>query len=240
MHHFFLPAHLLTANPLILPDTIAHQVRDVLRMRGGDEIILLDNAGWQYRCTLGEISRRLVSVHVLDKTSAPPEPRTQITLYQGLPKKDKFEWILQKCTELGVARFVPVFTQRTVPDQMTPTKRTRLERIITEAAEQSRRGRLPELRDPMPFEQAIAESGQFSVALIPYEAEQQARLGDKLPTEADSIALFIGPEGGFSVQEIEAAKTAGVQPISLGPRILRTETAAIATVALIMGLLGEI
>jgi 16S rRNA (uracil1498-N3)-methyltransferase len=240
MQRFFLPPELFKGEQIMLSDEVAHQVRDVLRMRVGEEVILLDNNGWEYSAQVLEIGKKRVSVVIGGKRAAPPEPRTQITLYQAMPKKDKFEWILQKCTELGVARFVPVLTERTISDQVTAAKQQRWERILTEAAEQSGRGRLPLLDDPLDFEAALETAKACDVRLIPYEQEKGVGLRDALGSNVQTVALFIGPEGGFAEWEIAAAAEAGVQPISLGRNILRTETAAVVASALVLFQSGEI
>jgi 16S rRNA (uracil1498-N3)-methyltransferase len=166
----------------------------------------------------------------------------------ALLTREKFEWVLQKCTEIGISRFVPVVTQRSLVQAMDlkPSKLERWQKIISEAAEQSRRGRIPELSEPMKLAKALAQHGA-EVAMIPWEGMEVASatavtirstLAGKTP---QTIALFIGPEGGFAPEEIELAQRHNVQPITLGKRILRAETAAIVAPALIiLGLEGHV
>ncbi|RPJ00584.1 MAG: 16S rRNA (uracil(1498)-N(3))-methyltransferase, partial [Chloroflexi bacterium] len=148
------------------------------------------------------------------------------------------EGVLQKGTEIGVSRFVPVISQRTVisdRERVTANKLPRWERIITEAAEQSRRGRVPVLDDPISFAQAVADAAQSDRALIPWEQEISRSFRSNLSgSGAAAVALIIGPEGGFSDEEIELAGQYGVIPVTLGPRILRAETAAIAAAMLVL------
>lgn len=242
MHRFFIPATWLHGNTVRIEDAPAHQIRNVLRMRPGARLVVLDNTGWEYEIELVEVDKAHVQGLIHHQRAVQTEPAVAITLYQCLLKKDNFEWVLQKCSEVGVSRFVPVTSQRTIVTFPKASKFDRWQRIVTEAAEQSGRGRVPELAEPLTFEQAVAaqnaqpvtESG--SLALIPWEAAAERRLHDvccRAP-EAQSIALFIGPEGGFDPGEIEMAEAAGVLPVTLGPRILRAETAAVVACALVL------
>lgn len=239
MHRFFVPAA-AEAQPgqsLTLPADVAHQLHHVLRMQPGDAILLLDNAGWMLTGRLTAVSVRQVTVEIEDRRPAGGEPPLQLTLYQALLPRDKFEWVLQKGTEVGVSRFVPVVTQRSLVQTtaLKANKRARWEKILAEAAEQCRRGRIPTLASPLPLAQALAEGKAADVALMAWEEVGNGRsLTQAMPLDARSIALFIGPEGGFAPEEVAAAQTHGVQPVTLGPRILRTETAAIVASALLV------
>jgi len=206
---------------------------------------VLDNAGWEYQVSLTRVTHEQIVGEVLQKQPAAGEPRTQITLYQSLLTRDKFEWVLQKCTEIGVTRFVPVITQRTLVREtaIKPEKLARWQRIITEAAEQSARGRIPDLLPPVGFEEAIQKLSEFERCLIAWEKQGEGiraalRTDDK--TVPHTIAILIGPEGGFTDEEVVAAKKNGATAITLGPRILRTETAAIVASALILYELARI
>lgn len=218
----------------MLPDSTAHQIRNVLKMRTGTPIIVLDNQGWEYVVELKEVERKYVSGQVIEKRQAGGEPNIKITLYQAILKRHNFELVLQKCTEIGATSFVPMITERTVVSDIKDSKLDRWERILTEAAEQSRRGKIPHLREPMEFEAVLAELSQDDIALIPYENEQKQGLRDALgqKTNIKSVAILIGPEGGFSEAEIAQAKN--VFPITLGSRILRAETAAIVACSLLL------
>ncbi len=233
MHRFFISPASLHHDQVFFEDTTAHQIRNVLRMKSGARLIVLDNTGWEYEVELTEIEKTSVRGFIHEKRAAGGEPNTAITLYQCLLKKDNFEWVLQKCTEIGVSRFVPVISQRTVITQVKANKLDRWERIITEAAEQSRRGRIPELAEPLDFTAALDDL-RANCALIPWEETTDTTLRAALAaqTTLSSVALFIGPEGGFDPTEIAQAEEAGVQPITLGSRILRAETAAVVASAL--------
>lgn len=214
----------------------ARQICYVLRMGAGDEIVALDNLGWEYGVRLTAVSAQQVSGDILEKRETASEPAGHITLYQSLMKRDKFEWVLQKGTEVGVSRFVPLVTQRSLVQDIDikPSKMARWQKIITEAAEQARRGRIPELMLPMRWSEALAGL-DADVALIPWEEVREPDLRQVLAGVRPSrLALFVGPEGGFAQEEVAAAVAHNVQPITLGPRILRAETAAIVTAALIL------
>lgn len=233
MHRFFISHHAIQGEMVTLPEPLAHQIRNVLRMRLGTHLMVLDNTGWEYEVELLESERNYARGRVLEKRFATGEPTLHLTLYQSILKKHNFELVLQKCTEIGVSRIVPMLTERTVVSDVKDNKHERWERIVTEAAEQSRRGKLPQLDAPIRFEQALMDATHAEVAFIPYELEKNDRLHSHLNGQK-SIALFIGAEGGFSEQEIEQATAQGVYPITLGTRILRAETAAIVTTALIL------
>jgi len=226
-----------------------HQIRNVLRMRPGDHIEVLDNEGWEYEVSLDYVGKTHVSGKVVAKRVVANEPGVRITLFQSLVKRERFEWILQKGSEMGVSRIVPVFTQRALPQEkkgITPGKISRWKRIITEAAEQSGRGRIPELRSAISYTEAIDRFDENQLALIPWEEASEPDLRTVLAErlgvsqKPDSIAVFIGPEGGFALEEIKYARDRGLIPITLGPRILRTETAAVVAIALILYELGEL
>jgi 16S rRNA (uracil1498-N3)-methyltransferase len=243
MHHFFLPPSLLTAETVEFPAETARQVALVLRLAPGDRVTVLDGLGSACEVELLQVSRAGVSGRVLQKRPAGGEPRTRLTLYLALTGRDKFEWMLQKCTEVGAAAFVPVITARSLVQDGTDAgkKLERWGRIVREAAEQSRRGRVPEVRAPLRFDAAL-EAADMPLKLIPWEGEQAVGLRQALAPwqgQADlNAAVFIGPEGGFSAAEIEAARRAGFQPVTLGERILRMETAAVVAAALMLYELG--
>ena len=229
----------------------AHQICNVLRKKTGDHIIVLDNLGWEYDIVLNTIGGQNVTGSIQEKRKAANEPTIEITLYQSLLSREKFEWVLQKCTEIGVRRFVPMVTERSIvhKESLKPGKTGRWQRIIQEAAEQSARGRIPELEKAVKFDKAIANLEDFSTAHLPADYKvltHTKRQGQSLQqylksneNKIKSIALFIGPEGGFSENEVQSATNNNVAVISLGKRILRTETAAIVASSLILYELGE-
>jgi len=224
---------------------LTHQIRDVLRLKPGDRVILLDNSGWEYQVEVGEVRRERVAGHILQKSLAASEPRTKITLYQSFLKGRAFESVLEKCTEVGVVAFVPVVAARCIVSSLEDIGEKKLERwrrIILEAAEQSRRGRLPVLRPPSLLRQAWQEASRGGLTVVPWEGESGNSLRSVLrgaqPTPF-SVNLFIGPEGGFTEEEIEQGHRYGAIPVTLGPRILRAEMAGVVAAAAILYELGD-
>lgn len=238
MHRFFVPPDWIHGDRITFDDPIAHQLRSVLRMQPGSVIVALDNEGWAYTVELTRIGKTQAEGTITDRVAAGGEPGLRLTLFQCVLKKDNFEWVLQKGTEIGVTAFVPVISQRTIAGEVKAAKHDRWQRIITEAAEQSRRGRCPALHPPLPLAEAIHQAAAHHLALIPWEGESTHSLRAALETPrrqgVESAALIIGPEGGFAQDEIALAIDHHVRPVSLGPRILRAETAAIAAAALVI------
>jgi 16S rRNA (uracil1498-N3)-methyltransferase len=251
MHRFFVPPSWVQGNRVTVSGPQAHQIAHVLRMRPGDVVIVLDNSGWELETQLVVVDRREVQGKVLHRRLSGGEPRTKISLYQGVLKNKGFEFALQKGTELGMVEFVPVISHRCVVSDLNAVekKRHRWEWIIQEAAEQCRRGRKPTLRPAVLFPQACEEARHAGgLSLIPWTEEGMTNLRDLLrstpPGYAQTwppfaIRLFVGPEGGFSAEEITMARRYGLVPVTLGPRILRAETAGLVAAAAILYELGD-
>jgi 16S rRNA (uracil1498-N3)-methyltransferase len=228
---------------LTLPDKLAHQVRDVLRLAVGETLILLDNSGDEAICTVTRSSRAGVEVQLQERRTGPRESPVQIILCQGLLKSARFEWILEKGTELGVTTFVPTLCRRSMAglEEAGPSKVQRWQRIIQEATEQCGRSHIPTLSPIRPLMHALNDIPAGALALIPWEEEQAVSLRSALHTAhreqisgPPTVVLFIGPEGGLMAEEVALAQRHGVQSVTLGRRILRAETAAIAAVANVM------
>ena len=241
MNRFFVSKNCFHHDKMVLVGKEqTHQIRDVLRLSEGEHIIILDNEGLEYDVALTKVRREEVVGQIMAKRPASGEPMVQITLFQSLLGRDKFELVLQKCTEVGVSAFVPVVTERSLvrDTAIKPEKFARWQKIITEAAEQSHRGRILHLSQPVTFEQALSKLVDFDCRLIAWPADGTVTLQQALRSivkgTPKTVALLIGSEGGFSQQEVELAKKSGVIPITLGQRILRTETAAIVASALIL------
>jgi 16S rRNA (uracil1498-N3)-methyltransferase len=241
MHRFFLPPSLSlhAGETLTLPDKLSHQIRDVLRLAIGETLILLDNSGDEIVCTVEKNNRAGVEVAVQERRAGQRESAVQIILCQGLLKSARFEWILEKGTELGVTTFVPTLCRRSMAglEEAGPSKLQRWQRILQEATEQCGRSRVPALLPIRPLMHALNDIPSDALALMPWEEEQGVNLRTALqeqPAKPQTVVLFIGPEGGLMTEEVALAKRHGVQSVSLGPRILRAETAAIAAVANVM------
>lgn len=244
-NRFFISASDLKGDRVRLSLEQSHQVHHVLRLKPGDAIVVLDGAGAEYDVTLTTVGSRETVGQVTSQRQASSEPMVEITLFQSMLAREKFEWVLQKGTEVGVARFVPVLTERSLVRvrQIDEAKRTRWRRILAEAAEQSHRGRIPEIEEIVTWKDVVLRLGDFDRSLIAATSGPTHTLKEALKLRekpAASVAVLIGPEGGFSDDEVRQACESGAVPISLGPRILRTETAAMVVPALVLYELGDL
>lgn len=240
MHRFFADASAFSDGcARITGEDVAH-INKVLRLKENDSIILCDGRSTDYHCTITDIDKTCITLRIDSACPNEAESRVSITLYQGLPKSDKMDFIIQKCVELGVDRIVPVESARCVAKFKDDGKKLiRWQRIAEEAAKQCGRGIIPEIGSAVSFDKAIAM--EHDLKIMPYECESINNLSDALAgAKADStLAIYIGPEGGFEQSEADKAVVAGVKTVTLGKRILRCETAGIATVSAVMYALGE-
>ena len=231
-----------------LGSEVSHQLARVLRASPGDRITVLDDSGWEYLVTLRRVSPRHASGEVTERVLSTGEPKVRITLYQAVLKAGSFELVLQKGTELGISVFVPVTSARSVPkvgeSGLTTRRYERWNKIVREAAEQSHRGRLPTLAAPLKLSEACeAVEGP---AVIPWEEERSTGLAAAMKgwreagRQSAAFSVFVGPEGGFTAEEVALARAKGIVPVSLGSRTLRAETAAVAAVSAILYELGEL
>lgn len=245
MHRFFVEGPIVAGEERALPREVAQQVSRVLRLRVGETILLLDGEGWAFPLRLTGSAPGEVRGIVGDGQRVESEPRVAVTLYAAPLKGDHYAYALQKATEIGAAAFVPIVTERTVAGEASATKLERWRRIVREAAEQSGRGRIPAVSEPVPFAAACEGTVASVPALIPWEAEAERGLRATLAALAaergqpGALSLFIGPEGGFSTAEIALARSAGIVPVTLGRRILRAETATAVATALTLAAVGE-
>jgi 16S rRNA (uracil1498-N3)-methyltransferase len=225
LHRFFVPPDEATGDRFALPASIARQVRTVLRLRDGDRLVLLTGDG-------AEVVARLdgQACVVEERRPAAGEPAHRLTVVQALLKGDALEAVVQHATELGVAGFRLVVTERCVARDISPSRLDRLRAIAREAAEQSERGRLPPIEPPVPLRDALQPG---SVML--FERQGSRRLG----TLEAPRSVIVGPEGGFTPAEVRAAEVSGVELAWLGPRILRSETVAMAAAAVILSRTGD-
>ena len=242
MHHFFVNPEQVEDGLIRITGSDVNHIKNVLRIRQGEEMLVSDGTGRDYLCQAEEIAGQEVTVRILETEEEGRELPSRIWLFQGLPKSDKMEFFIQKAVELGAAGIVPVSTRNTVvrlDQKKEEAKVKRWQAIAESAAKQSKRSLVPRVSGIMTLKEAFdyVESQGFSVRLIPYEHEAGM---DGTKTELDAagpgqdIAVFIGPEGGFDEREIELALSKGVRPISLGRRILRTETAGLALLSVLM------
>lgn len=219
----------------------ARHIASSLRMSPGERLTVCNNAGFDYLCVIESVGGKDVLLLVEEVHPSDTEPETEISIYQCIPKSDKLELIVQKCTELGVVEFVPVRSSRCISkiDEGKKSKKiSRLEKIALEAAKQSRRGKVPRVAEPMGFEAALERAGRVGDVFLLYEGGGKG-LGELLDESGRKINVFVGPEGGFSDEEVALASEKGARIVGLGKRILRTETAPIAVSAAIMFHRGE-
>ena len=243
MHRFFVETgshRLILGELLLLPDKAAHQVRDVLHLVVGEQLVLLDNSGDEIHCTVKSSSKTVVEVLVVGRQAGKSESPVQIILCQGLLKSARFEWILEKGTELGVSTFAPILCRRSMAglDGAGHAKIQRWQRILEEATEQCGRARRPTLLPIRSLMDALSNIPTGAMALMAWEEEQGQSLHDVLQAvslqQPMTVVLFIGPEGGLQKEEVQLAQQYGIQSVTLGTRILRAETAALTAVANVM------
>jgi 16S rRNA (uracil1498-N3)-methyltransferase len=226
-------------------DDVKHIVK-VLRLQQGDEVEICDGENTEYVAAISSLDNKSIRLNIMKKWTGRTEAPIEITLFQGIPKSTKMDMIIQKCTELGIKRIVPMITERTIvqlKDQKSEEKKIeRWQKIADEAAKQSKRGVIPKILPPLALSEAIKASKEFDLAVIPYEREEGLGLKGILGQQTNTVkvGIYIGPEGGFGEKEIEEAKNAGVIPVSLGPRILRTETAGFVALSILMYELGDL
>ena len=222
----------ITDSHIYLSQPESHHIRNVLRMRCGEEIIVCDHVGAEYKGVLEGLDDKCC-VRIISLLNNVAEPDLKLTLCQCMPKGDKMEWIIQKCTELGVSRVIPVLSARCVsrPEGRDAVKkRERWQKIAEQASKQCGRSVVPALENITPL-RALPHSGRRFLA---YELENSVSLANIDLSNERELFLLIGPEGGFEEQEIGQARNAGAVPVTLGRRILRTETAGITTLSILM------
>ncbi|MBE0500106.1 MAG: 16S rRNA (uracil(1498)-N(3))-methyltransferase [Desulfuromonadales bacterium] len=237
---FFVPADAIQNGMVTLPTELANHIGTVLRLVKGDEILLLDGSGSHYRCIIDRLQRRSGEARIIERWLI-KEQAVPICLIQGLPKGNKMEMILQKGTELGIDRFCPVWSERSIPAPASDrevNKQRRWQRIVDEAARQSCRPTLPRCDSPRPLSLVLADcDAELKLMLWEDGNEPLNKALTQLPPR--EIALLVGPEGGFSSREAELAQSYGFIPVHLGSRILRTETAGFAVSAVLQYLYGD-
>ncbi len=244
MNRFFVPAEDVGENSIYMYDREdLHHMIKVLRLSAGDHVEISDSVKWEYEAEIISLDKDQAQLRILDKQKFTTEPDVNVTLFQGIPKQGKMELIVQKSVELGVCSIVPVFMKRTVvADKGNFGKKTaRWQKVAAESVKQCKRGRIPEVSDPVRFPDMMSGLGKFDLVLFPYENEEGTTMKDVLRDfmfcgdhkNAD-IAVIIGPEGGFSDEEAAEIVSSGGRSLSLGKTTLRTETAGMAAISMIM------
>ena len=241
MHHFFVEPSQIQENHIFIDGPDVNHIRNVLRMNPGEEVNVTDGTGEKvYRCAIAAIGEDTVELNIMWAQEKGMELPSKIYLFQGLPKSDKMELIIQKAVELGAFQVIPVSMKRCVvklDEKKADAKIKRWQGIAEAAAKQSKRGVIPTVAPVMSYVQAVKTASEMDLKLVPYELAEGMPQTKQLIESArpgQQIAIFIGPEGGFDPEEIRLATEAGIQPITLGKRILRTETAGFTTIAWLM------
>ncbi|MCF6461086.1 16S rRNA (uracil(1498)-N(3))-methyltransferase [Clostridium sp. Cult3] len=244
MHRFFVDGKQIHENIIEIVGKDVKHIKDVLRLKPSD-IIEISSGGWVYICEILEIKPDLVVGKVVESFKGKSEPPIHITLYQGIAKGDKMDYIIQKATEIGVREIYPLTTNRTVVKIKNKKKeKSKIDRwntIAEEAAKQSKRDYVPRVQRIINFEEMLKLLKGNQNIIVPYEIEESFSLKDSLnKIKSGKVHLIIGPEGGFEKEEIDLLKSIGGQSITLGPRILRTETAGLVAASIILYELGDL
>ncbi len=242
MSKFFIEKSQITdKTAVILGSDVSHIAR-VLRMGEGDALLLCDGEGYDYEVKITSVAKNEIVTEILASYPCKNEPETEVTLFQGLPKQGKMEWIIEKCTELGISTIVPVQMTRSVvklsPEQ-AEKKVERWQKTAREAAKQCGRGKIPKVLMPVTVKELVnSELPEF--LLFPYEEERTSSVRKALSgKKAKTAGIFIGPEGGFDPDEAALLLQAGANAATLGPRILRTETAGLVALTTLLYEWGE-
>lgn len=240
MQRFFVTPDQVGEDKIRIQGSDVNHMKNVLRMRPGEEVMVSDGNNRQYRCRVEDYPEGEAVLAILEAGLVDTELPSRIYLFQGLPKQEKMELIVQKAVELGVCQVIPVQTRRCVVklDAKKAAKKVqRWQQIAESAAKQAGRGYIPVVSEVMTFQEALAFSEALDIRLIPYELadgmEGTRKILDGI-RPGQSVGIFIGPEGGFEKEEVGRAVEAGAMPITLGKRILRTETAGIAVLSILM------
>lgn len=236
---YYVQPENIGGDQLTLTQEESRHITKVLRKQKGDAFLATDGAGTTYECQVDSFAHGLVTASILSKDEGRGEPEFQLILAVALLKKDRFKWIIEKGTELGISNFMPIVTERTIGTERS-MKPARCRKIAISAMKQSGRSRLPEIADPMTFHALLNASPMADVQLIAHEKDDRQNLDDVLHTPVRSAVLCVGPEGGFTEEEVIIAREHGYRNFRMGIRRLRTETAAITAAALIMHKMGEL
>lgn len=240
MHHFFTEPSRIRENEIFIEGSDFNHMKNVLRMKPGEQVGISDGQGTDYTCEVERFEEGTAVLKILSSQKSYSELASRIILFQGLPKGDKMELIIQKAVELGVGEIVPVATRRAVvklDEKKAAKKVQRWNLIALGAAKQSGRSLVPEVKPVMTFREALEYAKELDISLIPYEMAEGMEKTKEIISgirPGASIGVFIGPEGGFDEEEVEKAADLGALVITLGKRILRTETAGLAVLSILM------
>lgn len=245
MQHFFVKPSQVEGTQVRIEGQDVNHMKNVLRMKIGEQAEVSDGEGKRYLCEITELETEQIFLRILEERVADTELSSKLYLFQGLPKNDKMELIVQKAVELGVYEVIPVATKRAVvklDEKKAAKKVERWNSISESAAKQAGRSMIPEVTEVMTYTQALAKAKELDVVLVPYELAEGVQETKQILShiqKGQSVGIFIGPEGGFEESEIDQAMEIGARPITLGRRILRTETAGFTMLSILMFALEE-
>lgn len=245
MHKFFvMPKNIIGNKATIEGDDVKH-IYKVLRLEEGDEVVINNSEGKEFLGRIADVNKSFVTVDIVEAMEINNESDLKVDLYQGLPKSAKMDYIVQKGTEMGINKFTPIITERViVKSELGEFKKTdRWRRIALEACKQSKRTLIPEVNEPIEFEDLLNQLKMYDIIVVPYENQEGfgiKKMCKELQKEIKTAAVVIGPEGGFEESEIESLKEIGAYIVTLGPRILRTETAGVVTATILQYELGDV
>lgn len=237
MPKFFVAPEQIGEKSIEITGDNAKHISAVLRAKIGEALTVCDSNGTDYECVVSEITKKTVTAEIVEKHKNLNEPEIKITLFQSVPKLDKMETVIQKCIEIGVDRIVPVISEHTVVKvgEKAEKKLERFRKIAEAAAKQCGRGKIPEVSDITDFKAAVKQAVELDNAVIPYEKERERSVKSFIKEfKGKSVGIFIGPEGGFSDDEIAFCAENGIKSVTLGRRILRTETAGLVTSVILL------
>ncbi len=246
MAKFFVDQQAIRDDCILITGPDVNHIKNVIRLGEGKEILINDGQGTDYKCIINKIDTDVIYAKIKQFLACEAEPTVETILFQSLVKGEKMEFVIQKSIEIGVTKIIPICTERCIvkmeSDKKIKTKLDRWHKIAESAAKQSKRGIIPEVLSPILFKEALLfAKDHCEASCIPYENEQTHHIKTFLRASSyQSIGVFIGPEGGFTEEEIIAAKQEGILPITLGKRILRSETAGLVVLANIMYEMGGI
>ena len=245
MYRFFVEPEQIGEDSVLIQGKDVKHIKNVLRMKTGETILISDGSNREYVCEIASLEDERVVANIVDINGQSRELPIKVTLFQALPKGDKMETVIQKVTELGGYKFVPMSTKRCVvklDEKKAVNKTKRWNAIAESAAKQSKRGIIPKVNIPVNFATAIEMAKEMDMVIIAYEEaenmEQTRKIFEKIQ-KGMNIGVFIGSEGGFSKEEVEKVKEIGAKEITLGKRILRTETAGMTVMSILMYLMEE-
>lgn len=241
MSTFYIKENQIINNKVHMVGEDVNHIKNVLRYKIGDTLDVCDENGIRYHTKILNMSTESIVLEIFEVSEETTESNIKVTLFQGLPKSDKMDLIIQKCTELGVHEFVPTITERVIVKLDEKSEKKKIERwqkIAKEAATQSGRQKIPHIENIINLKNSIEKLSKYDIVIVPYECEKENYIKNTLKKMDESlkkIAIVIGPEGGFSDNDINLlSNLKNLKKVSLGPRILRTETAGFATLAMLM------